>query len=104
MLEKIFGCYGSLITLTRDGESRTVRAFLQPGGEEHAAGQYTAAGRTPLGTFLYLGTEPVQEGDTLRLGDEDFLVRQAALFQGRDGPLYCRGLCVRKGEADSWGS
>lgn len=104
MLEKIMACYGSLITLSRDGETRTFRAFLQPSGEESATGRGTAVGQVPLGTFLYIGTEPVREGDTLRMGDEDFLVRQAALFQGRDGPLYCRGLCVRKGEADSWGS
>lgn len=104
MLEKIMACYGSAITLTRGDSSRVIRGFLQLAGEKTAEGTYSSLGSVPMGRFSYFGTEQVLAGDTLEVDGEAYLVRQAEAVQGRDGPLYYWGSCVKKGEAEPWGS
>ena len=104
MLEKIMAGYGCAITLTRGDSSRVIRGFLQLTGEKTAEGTYIGTGAVTPGRYTYLGTEQVLVGDTLEMGEEAYLVRQAETVRGNDGPLYYWGLCVKMGGADTWGS
>ncbi len=105
IIEKILSCYG--MTALLPGFSREVRAFLQPVGlgSRAADREITPLGLVPEGQYTYIGpAEPaVQVGDAVEFGGKVYLFRRVEQFQDQNGPVYCWGLCVEKGGANTWG-
>ena len=77
MLDKIFRCYGSEITLERGAETVSLRGFFQP--DLSRAKQNLHPEMTQMGLAL-----PGQ-----------YLLQNGA-------PLYQWALCTKKGGADAW--
>lgn len=105
--EKFLNRYGSEMVLERQG--RKIRAFLQKSGSvawEYVQQKFSPLGSIPGGRYVYIGPpEPrVQEGDILTLGETAYEIRRAETVLLGDKALYCWGLCVQKGGADTWGS
>lgn len=71
--------FGQEAELEQAGQRRPVRAFLQPltGKEEQERSLETPVGYLDERLWLYLGREPVAEGDTLCWKEERFAVRSA---------------------------
>lgn len=108
LIERMFGRYGRLVTVTRGGVSRESRGFFQPSasrGTERFRWEQTPLGTDPEGEYLYIGpTEPeIKKGDTLTLGGTGYQVRRAEVFYDRKGPVYLWCLCAEAGRADTWG-
>ena len=86
-----------------------VRGLLQPvtGKLERLASHELG----PLGInsgkrFLYIGPmEPqIEEGMTVQVGAERYLIRTAHVIPGDRGPVYRWAMCVEKGRDDDWGT
>ena len=109
MVSKLLRQYGTDMTLTGHGETKTVRAFFRAVNSK--SWQSMEAEATPLGEFsrgqyTYLGPVEVsvQEGDTLVLGEKTYLFRRVEPYYYGNQPVYQWGLCVEKGVNDTWGS
>lgn len=107
MLEKIFRCYGSELTLSRETESWRVYAFLQPDtsrAKQSMFADQSYAGLIPPGQYVFLGpVEPaVQPGDTLTMAGNAYLLHRTEIIYERGNALYQWGLCTRKGGEDIW--
>ena len=48
--------------------------------------------------------DTVKEGDTISLGNRNYLLRRAELYYYGNEPVYQWGLCVEKGVNDTWGT
>ena len=108
MLEKILGCYGRELELHGENRVCRVQAFLQPvtgHGENQTRIGNSPLGREEKGQYLYIGpVSPAAEpGDLLVCAEGEFLFRRCETVQGVGGPAYRWGMCVRKGEEDTWG-
>ena len=108
MIEKILNQYGNAVTLSRDGEEYPVRALFQSVRSkswQYLEGNYSPLGELPRGQYVYIG--PVQpeakEGDILIVEGKTYWLRRTELILGPEGPVYCWGMCVEKGGADTWG-
>lgn len=107
MLDKIFSCYGSEITVVRGSERLTLRGFFQPQlsrAKQDLFPEMTQVGVSIPGQYLLLcPAEPeVQVSDTVIAGGSAYLLRRKETLRGSDGPLYQWALCTVKGGADTW--
>lgn len=109
MMDKILRWYGTEITLVCGSEMHTVTGFFQPSTAkswQNMDKTVSPLGQTPRGQYTYIGPavpEP-REGDTLRAGGREYILRRLERVLDQNGPVYCWGLCVPKGEEDTWGS
>lgn len=108
MVSKILNTYGTAVTLIQGENSHNIRAFFQPVRSkswQYLEGNYSPLGEIPRGQYVYIGpVAPAAEaGDTLRVGEKDYWLRRTELIRDANGPVYCWGMCVEKGGADSWG-
>ena len=108
MVDKILRSYGMTIALRREDKCCTVLGFFQPVRSkswQYLEGNYSPLGEVPRGQYVYIGpAEPAaMAGDTLTVGGKDYWLRRAELISDRDGAVYCWGMCVEKGGADTWG-
>lgn len=109
MVERILSQYGTDMTLTSGGETKTVRAFFRAVNAkswQSMESEATLLGEISRGQYAYIGPvgAQVQEGDMLTLGDKTYLFRRAELYYYRNQPVYQWGLCVEKGVNDTWAS
>ena len=107
MLDKIFRCYGSDITLERGEETRSLRGFFQPDlsrARQNLHPEMTQTGLALPGQYLLLcPAEPVmQPGDTVTVAGTAYLLRRCETLLEKDAPLYQWALCTKKGGADTW--
>ena len=108
MLEAVMTRWGTAMTLRRQGEELPLKGFLQETGSRNWQNMekvFTPLGEIPRGQYLYLGpaAPAVAVGDVLLTKDRIFEVRRAEPIRCGDAVLYCWGLCVEKGGADTWG-
>lgn len=101
--------YGSQMKLLHDGETYTVRAFLQDThakSQENVQREFSPLGEIPKGRFVYLGpVEPAAvAGDVLTWQGRQFLLRRAEPVLVGDTAVYRWGLCVEKGGEYPWES
>ena len=90
-------------------EKKTVRCFFRAVNAtswQSMEGEATLLGEISRGQYVYLGPVgvKVQEGDTLKLGQREYLLRRVEVFYYRNAAVYRWGLCVEKGVNDTWGS
>lgn len=106
VVEKFMDRYGTDLVIVGVGGTRTVRGFFQPEKNRVSARKEAMAlGEVPRGRYTYLGPVSAEagEGDTVRLGEKEYLLcRVENYYYGKD-PLYQWGLCTEKGGADTWG-
>lgn len=101
--------YGTGLVIDRGGEQIRVRGFFQAVNSkswQSMESEATPLGEISRGQYLYMGpveTE-LKEGDTIRLGGKQYLVRRAECYWAGDENVYRWGLCVEKGVNDTWGS
>ena len=108
MISKILNTYGTAVTLCRGGRAYEIRAFFQPVRSKSWAyldGEYSPLGEIPRGRHVYIGpVEPeAAAGDTVWADGKAYLVRRSEIIRDGSGPVYCWGLCLEKGGADTWG-
>lgn len=107
MLDKIFACYGSEITVERAGETITFPGFFQPSlslAKQAYLPEMTQLGISAPGQYVLLcpAAPEVLAGDTVTVAGNAYLLRRKETLFGADGPLYQWGLCTVKGGADTW--
>ena len=109
MVSKIIRQYGTDMTLTGEGKNMTVRAFFRAVNSkswQSMESQATLLGEISRGQYAYIGPAEagVCEGDTLVLGDREYLFRRVEPYYYGNEAVYLWGLCVEKGVNDTWGS
>lgn len=100
--------YGTDMVLTGSGEERTVRGFFQAVRSQSWQRTDVEAGpmgEIPRGQYAYLGpvAGDAREGDTVRVGEEAYILRRVENYYYQNAPVYQWGLAVRKGGEDTWG-
>lgn len=100
LFEHILAAYGQTVTVFHAQEdARTVRAFLQGNRD---AGKAEPFAVTPLGTvddrtWIYLGSAPVDPGDTVAFKGESFTVHNAqAVWVGDEISHWWAALTLQK--------
>ena len=109
MVDTILRQYGTEVTLTGNGGERKCRCFFQPVNSTSWQSIESVAsplGEITRGQYTYIGPTAValNEGDSLGLGDRDYLVRRVEPYYYRGEAIYVWALCVEKGVNDTWGS
>lgn len=107
--EKVMAAYGTDMTITSGEETKTVRGFFRAVNSK--SWQSMEAEASPLGEifrgqYAYMGPvdAAVREGDTLGIGEKQYLFRRVERYYYQNEPVYLWGLCVEKGVNDLWES
>lgn len=109
MVDKILKQYGTAMTVSSESGSVDVKGFFQPvraKSWQNTVEFHTPLGEIPRGQYVYIGPADtaVAEGDTLTVGNRDYLFRRAEPFYYGDQAVYLWGLCMEKGGDDKWGT
>ena len=109
MVEDVLKRFGTDMRLTRGEETKTVRGFFRAVNSkswQSMESEATMLGEITRGQYAYIGPADggVKEGDTISLGDRNYLLRRAELYYYGNEAVYQWGLCVEKGVNDIWGS
>lgn len=109
MVEKLLHSYGTDLLLTGMNGSRTIRGFFRAVNSQSwqsMESEATLLGELSRGQYVYIGPANggVREGDTITLGEKNYLIRRVEPYYYGNCPLYQWGLCVEKGVNDTWGS
>lgn len=107
IIRRVIQSYGSTVTVVREEESTSVRAFLQlvtSKSWQNMERMIPSGGQIKRGQFLYIGPADVEVKDAVRLecGGRVFRVRRADVILFQDEPLFIWGLCVEGGPEDPW--
>lgn len=109
VVEGLIAQLGTRLTLSRGEESQAIKALLQP--VRSTSWQSMEDTATPLGQisqrqyrFIAAPDPQVMEGDILGLGEKRYCLRRVETVYLKDTPLYQWGLCVERGEAETWGA
>ena len=108
MVEKILDSYGAAVTLEGQSGEHTLRAFFQPVRSkswQYLEGNYSPLGEVPRGQYVYIGPagQQVQTGETLEVGEKDYMLRRVEPVYYGEEIAYYWGMCVEKGGEDTWG-
>ena len=109
MVEAVLQRHGTDLLLTRDVETKTVRGFFRAVNSkswQSMESETTPLGEYSRGQYAYIGPAAVavKEGDTLRLGEKEYLLRRVEPYWYGKEPVCLWGLCVEKGVNDTWGT
>ena len=105
----ILRVYGTDMVLTSGETSRTIRGFFRAVNSKSWQSMESEAnllGEITRGQYAYIGPADggVKEGDTISLGEKNYLFRRVELYYFGNQAIYQWGLCVEKGVNDTWGS
>ena len=108
-VENVMARHGTDLTIVSGEETRTVRGFFRAVNSkswQSMESQATLLGEISRGQYAYIGPAEagVCEGDTLVLGDMEYLFRRVEPYYYGNEAVYLWGLCVEKGVNDTWGS
>lgn len=109
MVEKVMTQYGTDMTITSGAERKTVRGFFRAVNSkswQSMESEATLLGEISRGQYAYIGPVgvTVKEGDTVTLGERNYLFRRVEPYYYGNEAVYQWGLCVEKGVNDTWGS
>ena len=101
--------YGTDMVLTCGETSRTIRGFFRAVNSKSWQSMESEAnllGEITRGQYAYIGPADggIKEGDTISLGEKNYLFRRVELYYFGNQAIYQWGLCVEKGVNDTWGS
>ena len=108
-VEKIMTQYGTDMTITSGSEVKSVRGFFRAVNSkswQSMESEATLLGEISRGQYAYIGPVgvTVKEGDTISLGEKNYLFRRVEPYYYGNQAVYLWGLCVEKGVNDTWGS
>ena len=108
-VEQIMQRYGTDMQLIHGNETKTVRGFFRAVNSkswQSMESEATLLGEITRGQYAYIGPADsgAREGDTISLGDRNYLLRWTELYYYGNEVVYQWGLCVEKGVNDTWGS
>lgn len=108
VISRILEKYGVSAVLEHGGEAVQLRIFFQPSMSKSWDSMNPIVGplgQLPGGQYLYIGPaeQEISQGDQVRVGDSDYIMRRTEVYLDRAGPVYRWALCVRKGGEDKWG-
>jgi len=108
-LQSLMRRWGNALTLIREGETQQIRGFLHPSYSKSLQNLYpqsTPLGQRSDGWYVYIGpaVPEVKEGDVLAMESTQYRLYRVETVLFRQEPLYCWGLCVKKGGEDTWGA
>ena len=100
--------HGTDLTIVSGEETKTVRGFFRAVNSKSWQSMESEAsllGEITRGQYVYMGpvSAAVKEGDSLALGNRNYLFRRTELYYYGNQPVYQWGLCVEKGVNDTWG-
>jgi len=109
ILETVMMRHGTQLTIIGAEEEKQVWGFfwaVNSKSWQNMESEATLLGEISRGQYVYIGpvSAGVQEGDTLRLGDKEYLFRRVEFYWYRNQELYQWGMCVEKGVNDTWGT
>ena len=107
-VEKVMARHGTDLTIVSGEENKTVRGFFRAVNSkswQSMESEATLLGEITRGQYVYLGPVDgsVKEGDSLILGNRNYLFRRTELYYYGNQAVYQWGLCVEKGVNDTWG-
>ena len=106
-IDKILLTYG--VTIKRKSAGYiTYKGFFQPVRSkswQYLEGNYSPLGEVPRGQYVYIGPagQQVQTGETLEVGEKDYMLRRVEPVYYGEEIAYYWGMCVEKGGEDTWG-
>ena len=108
-VEQILRRHGTDLTIVSGGVQKTARGFFRAVNSKSWQSMESEAsllGEITRGQYVYLGPVAVQvkEGDTLVLGQKNYLFRRVEPYYYGNQAIYQWGLCVEKGVNDIWGT
>ena len=108
-LEKIMRRHGTDLTIVSGENTKTVRGFFRAVNSkswQSMESEATLLGEVTRGQYVYMGpvAAEVREGDTLILGQKEYLLRRVELYYYQNRAVYQWGLCIEKGVNDTWGT
>lgn len=108
-IESILSHYGTDMVLTSGEMEKTIRGFFRAVNSKSWQSMESEAnllGEITRGQYAYIGPADggVKEGDTISLGEKNYLFRRVELYYFGNQAIYQWGLCVEKGVNDTWGS
>ena len=108
-VKQILQDYGTDMILSGAGTEKTIRAFFRAVNSkswQSMESEATLLGEITRGQYAYIGPADggVREGDTLVLGQKQYLVRRVEHYYYGNQAIYQWALCVEKGVNDTWGS
>ena len=109
MVEAVLQQHGTDMLLTSSGNEKTVRGFFRAVNSkswQSMESEATLLGEITRGQYAYIGPADggAREGDTISLGEKNYLFRRTELYYYGNEPVYQWGLCVEKGVNDIWES
>ena len=109
MIQKVLTDHGTDLTITGVEGTKILRGFFRAVNSKSWQSMESEAnllGEITRGQYAYIGPADggVREGDTLSLGEKNYLFRRVELYYYGNQALYQWGLCVEKGVNDTWGS
>jgi len=109
MVAQVLQTYGTDLVLTGADGVKTLRGFFRAVNSkswQSMESEATLLGEITRGQYTYIGPADggAREGDTLTLGDRNYIFRRVEPYYYENQPLYQWGLCVEKGVNDTWGS
>ena len=107
-VEALFDRQGTALTILSEGKEKTVRGFFRAVNSKSWQSMESEAsllGEIARGQYVYMGPVDggVKEGDSLILGNRNYLFRRTELYYYGNQAVYQWGLCVEKGVNDTWG-
>ena len=108
-IEGLLRKYGTQMLLCHADAEKTVRGFFRAVNSkswQSMESEATLLGEITRGQYAYIGpvSVKVQEGDTISLGEKNYLFRRVEPYYYGNQAVYTWGLCVEKGVNDTWGS
>lgn len=108
-LEALMLQYGTQMTIISEGTEKIVWGFFRAVNSQSwqsMESEATLLGEISRGQYVYMGpvTAGVREGDTLQLGEREYLFRRVEFYRYGNQELYQWGMCVEKGVNDTWGT
>ena len=108
-VERIMAKHGTDLTIVSGGETKTARGFFRAVNSKSWQSMESEAsllGEITRGQYVYMGPvgATVKEGDSLILGQKQYLFRRVEAYYYGNQPVYLWGLCVEKGVNDTWGT
>ena len=105
-VEKAMTRFGSDLVIMGE-EQKTVRGLFRAVNSkswQNMESQASLLGEVTRGQYVYLGPAEVEvrEGDTLILGQKEYLFRRVEPYYFGNEAIYRWGLCVEKGVNDIW--
>jgi len=109
MVAQVLQTYGTDLVLTGADGVKTLRGFFRAVNSkswQSMESEATLLGEITRGQYVYMGPAGVtiQEGDTLTLGQKQYLMRRVEPYYYGNQAVYLWGLCVEKGVNDIWGT